>query len=168
MRHRLLFIFLLLLGALGGCEAVEDTLDIEFTINKNNTFNIDTTQGAYAYDVDLNTDSDYQRYKSHIKDVKIDYIRYSITANTGTGGKADFYATVYGGDQAGATKVAETITFAAFEHRGVTDVVWLNKAYLEGLLLSGKMRFWAVVEGAGVRLTLPVEIKVRVTANPLE
>jgi hypothetical protein len=166
MKYRLLFILPLLLGLLlGGCE---DAADFEFTIIRSNVFTIDAPLGTFSYDVDLNTNSDYQRYKDHIKDVDIDYIRYSITANTGTGGKADFYANVYGGTLAGATKIAETISFAAGELRGTTDVVWLNKAYLESLLLGGRMSVWAVGEGTGVRLTLPVEIKIRVTANPLE
>ena len=75
-----------------------------------------------SYNLDLNDSEEYRKYKGKIRDVEIDYVRYSITSNTGGGGQADLYANVYGGSFATATKVAGPISFAAGELRGVTDV----------------------------------------------
>ena len=73
-----------------------------------------------------------------------------------------------GGSFATATKVAGPINFAAGDVGGVSDVVWLNKDYMEGLLISGKLSVWAVAEGTNVRLTVPTDLQLKVTANPLE
>jgi hypothetical protein len=168
-KRGLLFVSLLLFGGLmSGCEAFKDATDIEFTITKSNVFTLDTDLTTVSYNLDLNEDSDYARYSGKIRDIEIDYLRYQITSNTGDGGTADFYANVYGGSLATATKVAGPINFAARELRGVTDVVWLNKDYIESLLMSGKLSVWAKAEGTNVHLTVPVELKVKVTANPFE
>ncbi len=167
-KRGLLLVSLLLFGLLSGCEAVKDATDITFTITKNHVFTLDANLTTVSYNVDLNEDSDYAKYSGKIRDIEIDYLRYQITSNTGGGGKADFYANVYGGPFATATKVAGPITFAAGELRGVTDVVWLNKDYMENLLIVGKLSVWAVAEGTNVRLILPVELKVKVTANAFE
>ncbi len=167
-KRGLLFVSLLLFFLMSGCEAIKDATDITFTITKSNVFTLDANLATVSYDVDLNEDSDYAKYKGKIRDIEIDYLRYQITSNTGGGGKADFYANVYGGPFATATKVAGPITFAAGELRGVTDVVWINKDYMENLLMVGRLTVWAVAEGTNVHLILPVDLKVKVTANVLE
>jgi len=167
-KRGLLFVSLLLSTLTGGCDLIKDSTDITFTIVYSHVYTVDANLTTFPYDIDLTTNSDYQKYKDKIRDIEIDYLRYSITSNTGGGGKADFYANTFGGSFATATKVAQTIAFTAGETRGATDVVWLNKDFIETLLTSGKLSVWAVAEGAGVRLTIPVEIKVKVTANPFE
>ena len=165
----LLFVSFLLFGCfISGCENLKDALDVTFSMRFNEVFTVDTTLTTFSYDIDLNTNEDYQKYKGKIRDIKIDYLRYSITSNTGNGGKADFYANVYGGSFATATKIAESINFEAGELRDDTDVVLLNKDYLDSLLTRGKLSVWAVVEGTDVHLTVPATIKITVTANPLE
>jgi hypothetical protein len=160
--------FFLLFTLISGCDVVKDAADITFTITKNHVFTVAADLTTVSYNVDLNEDSDYARYSGKIRDIEIDYLRYQITSNTGNGGTADFYANVYGGNFATAIKVAGPINFAAGELRGVTDVVWLNKGYIEDLLMIGKLSVWAVAVGTNVRLTIPVELKVKVTANPLQ
>jgi hypothetical protein len=167
-KRGLLFVSFLLFTLMSGCNIIKDAADIVFTLLYSHVYTVDTDLTTFPYDVDLNTNSDYQRYKGKIRDIEIEYLRYSITSNTGNGGKADFYANTFGGSFATATKVAETISFAAGELRGATDVVWLNKDFVETLLTSGKLSIWAVAEGTNVHLTIPVEIKVKVTANPFE
>jgi hypothetical protein len=169
MRKRgLIFVFFFLFALTSGCDIIKDAADIEFTILQSHVFTIDVTLTTFPYDLDLTTNSDYQRYRGKIRRIEIDYLRYSITTNTGNGGRADFYATSFGGSFASATKVAETISFAAGETRGATDVVWLNKDFIETLLNTGKLSVWAVATGTNVRLTVPVEIRVKVIANPFE
>jgi hypothetical protein len=158
----------LLFALIGGCDIIKDATDIEFTIPYSHVYTVETNLTTFPYDIDITTNSDYQRYKNKIRDIEIDYLRYSITVNTGNGGKADFYANTFGGSFATATKVAQTISFGAGETRGITDVVWLNKDFIEILLNTGKLSVWAVAEGTNVRLTVPVEIRVRVTANPFQ
>jgi hypothetical protein len=160
--------FVLLFALTSGCDIIKDAADIEFIIVRSHVFTIVADLTTFPYDVDLTTDSDYQKYKGKIRRIEIDYLRYSIASNTGGGGRADFYANIFGGSFATATKVAETISFAAGETRGATDVVWLNKGFIETLLNTGKLSVWAVAEGTNVRLTIPVEIKVTVIANPFE
>ena len=164
----LLFVSFLLFGCLiSGCENLKDALDVTFSMRFNEVFTVDTTLTTFSYDIDLNTNEDYQKYKGKIRDIKIDYLRYSITSNTGNGGKAGFYANVYGGSFSTATKIAESINFEAGELRDDTDVVLLNKDYIDSLLPSGKLSVWAVAEGTDVHLIVPAKIKVTVTANPL-
>lgn len=158
----------LLFALMTGCDIIKDAADIEFTIVQSHVYTIDANLTTFPYDIDLTTNSDYQKYKDKIRRIEIDYLRYSITSNTGNGGKADFYANTFGGSFATATKVAETISFAAGETRGASDVVWLNKDFVETLLNTGKLSVWAVATGTNVRLTVPVEIQARVTANPFE
>lgn len=167
-KRGLLFVSFLLSTLIGGCDLVKDATDIVFTLVYSHVYTVDATLTTIPYDIDLNTNPDYQKYKGKIRDIEVDYLRYSITSNTGGGGRADFYANTFGGSLATATKVAETISFAAGETRVATDVVWLNKDFIETLLTSGKLSVWAVAEGTNVRLTIPVEIKVKVTANPFE
>jgi hypothetical protein len=167
-KRGLLFGSFLLFTLMSGCEAFKDATDITFTITKSHVFTVDADLTTVSYNLDLNEDSDYAKYSGKIRDIEIDYLRYQITSNTGNGGTADFYANVYGGSFATATKVAGPISFAAGETRVVTDVVWLNKDYIESLLMNGKLSVWAKAEGTNVHLTIPVEIKVKVTANPFE
>jgi hypothetical protein len=162
-KRGLVFVCFLLFALMSGCDKIKDAADIEFTIPYSHVYTVNTDLTTFPYDIDLNTNSDYQKYKGKIRHIEIDYLRYSITSNTGNGGKSDFYANTFGGSFATATKVAE-----AGETRGSSDVVWLNKGFIETLLTTGKLSVWAVAEGAGVRLTIPVEIQVRVTYNPFE
>jgi hypothetical protein len=168
IKRGLVFVCFLLFAFISGCDIVKDAADITFTLTKSHVFTVAADLTTVSYNVDLNEDSDYARYSGKIRHIDIDYLRYQITSNTGNGGTADFYANVYGGSFATATKVAGPINFAAGELRGVTDVVWLNKDYIETLLMSGKLSVWAVAVGTNVRLTIPVELKVKVTANPLQ
>jgi hypothetical protein len=167
-KRGLLFVSFLLFGLMSGCEAIKDATDITFTISRSNVFTVDADLTTISYDLDLNDDSNYEKYKGKIRDIEIDYLRYSITSNTGGGGTADFYANVYGGSFATATKVAGPINFAAGELRGISDVVWLNKDYIESLLMNGQLTVWAVAVGTNVHLILPAELKVKVTVNVLE
>lgn len=167
-KRGLLFVSFLLFTLMSGCDLIKDATDIEFTLTKSHVFTVDADLTTVSYNLDLNEDSDYAKYSGKIRDIEIEYLRYSITSNTGNGGKVDFYAISFGGSLATATKVAETISFTAGELRGATDVVWLNKDFIETLLTSGKLSVWAVAEGTNVRLTIPIEIKVKVTANPFE
>ena len=168
-KRGLLFVSLWLFGLMSGCEAVKDATDIEYTVLYSYTYNVDENSlTTYPYNLDLNDSEDYRKYKGHIRNTEIDYVRYSITSNTGGGGKVDLYANTYGGSFATSTKVAGPISFAAGETRGVTDVVWLNKGYFESLLSIGELSVWAVAEGTNVRLTLPVELKVKLTVSPFE
>ena len=166
----LLFVsFLMFGGLMSGCEEVKDATDITFTITKSEVFTLDEDNlTTVSSNVDLNDDSDYARYSGNIRDIEIDYLRYQITSNTGGGGTADFYANTYGGSFATARKVAGPINFAAGELRGVTDVVWINKDYMESLLVSGRLTVWAVATGTNVHLIIPVDLKVKVTANVFE
>lgn len=168
-KRGLLFVsFLLFGGLMSGCEAVKDATDITFTLTKSHVFTVDADLTTVSYNLDLNDEPDYAKYSGNIRDIEIDYLRYQITSNTGNGGTADFYANTFGGSFATATKVAGPINFAAGELRGVTDVVWLNKDYIESLLVIGRLSVWAVAEGTGVRLIIPADIRVKVTANALE
>lgn len=155
-------------GFVGGCGEVKDALDIEFSITHNHIFTIRGGDTTLSYNINLDDNDDYRKYKDKIRKVRIDYLHYSITSNTGSGGKGDFYAGPYGSAFSSATKVAETISFAAGETRGETDVQWINLAYLESLLTNGKLSLWAVATGSGVDVIVPVVIKVEITANPLE
>jgi hypothetical protein len=167
-KRGLIFVSFLLFTLMIGCDLIKDAADVEFTIPYSHVYTVDANLTTLPYDIDLTTNSDYQRYRDKIRHIEIDYLRYSITSNTGNGGKADFYTNTFGGSFATATKVAETISFAAGETRGATDVVWLNKGFIETLLATGKLSVWAVAEGTNVRLTIPAEIQVRVTYNPLQ
>ena len=168
----LLFVsFLLFGGLMSGCSSddIKDATDITFTITKSEVFTLDTPNlTTDSSNVDLNDNADYARYSGKIRDIEIDYLRYQITSNTGGGGTADFYANVYGGSFATATKVAGPINLAAGELRGVTDIVWINKDYMESLLVSGRLTVWAVATGTNVHLIIPAELKVKVTANVFE
>ena len=167
----LLFVsFLLFGGLMSGCgDDIKDATDITFTITKSEVFTLDSPNlTTVSSNVDLNDNSDYARYSGKIRDIEIDYLRYQITSNTGGGGTADFYANVYGGSFATATKVAGPINLAAGELRGVTDVVWINKDYMESLLVGGRLTVWAVATGTNIHLIIPVDLKVKVTANVFE
>ncbi|MDP1991344.1 MAG: hypothetical protein Q8K00_09985 [Syntrophales bacterium] len=165
----LIFVSLLLFGGLmSGCEEIKDATDITYTITYSKDFTIDENLTTYFRDLDLNESDDYRKYKGNIRDIEIEYVRYSITSNTGGGGLANLYAGPYGGNFASATIVAGPISFAAFEPRPLTDVAVLNKDYFENLLTTGQMRAWAVAEGTNVHLTLHVELKVKVVVNVFE
>ncbi|MEW6334937.1 MAG: hypothetical protein AB1558_11765 [Thermodesulfobacteriota bacterium] len=167
-KKRLFLVSILLSTLIGGCDLIKDATDVTFTVVYSNIYTVDANLTTFPYDIDLNTNADYQKYKGKIRDIEIEYLRYAITSNTGGGGKVDFYVNSFGGSFATATKVAETISFAAGETRGYSDVVWLNRDFVDTLLSSGRLSVWAVGEGLNVRLTVPVEIKVKVTANPFE
>jgi hypothetical protein len=171
MKKRVLLVvsFLLFGCLIIGCSDAKDALDVTFSIEKSNVFTVDTSSTTVSFDIDLNTNEDYQKYKDKIREIKIDFLRYSITSNTGNGGKADFYAGAYGGSFAEALKVAETLHCDAGELISVdTDVVFLNRDHINTLLTSGKLSIWAVAEGTDIHLIVPAKIKVTVTANPLE
>ncbi|MFO7665069.1 MAG: hypothetical protein R6V76_00415 [Desulfobacterales bacterium] len=160
---------LFILGLIGGCgDDSPDELDITFGITYNHTFTIQGDAATLSLDINLEDNDDYDRYKSKIRSVKIDYVRYSITSNTGGGGTVDLYAGNYGSEFLNAKKVAQTISFAAGETRDVTDVEWIDKAFLESLLAGGKLSLWAVGSGVDIDMIVPVVIRIEVTANPLE
>jgi len=163
-----LFVALVLFTAVSGCDAIKEATQIEFNIMYNYVFAVDANLATRSYDVVLEASPDYAKYKGRIKEINIEYLRYAITSNTGNGGKAAFYVNAGGNGLDTAKKVAETITFAAGETRGVTDVVWLDKGYIQSLLPTGHLSVWSVAEGAGVRLTVPAELMIKVTTNPLE
>jgi hypothetical protein len=155
-------------GLISGCGDIKDAIDIVFDINDNHTFTIQGNAVTLSYDINLEDNDDYRRYKGKIRNISIDSLRYSITSNTGGGGTGDFYAGSHGSAFSSATKVAQTISFTAGETRGEKDVEWINKAFLESLLMGGKLSLWAVGSGSGVDIIVPVFIKIKVTANPLE
>jgi hypothetical protein len=159
---------ILIFGSIVGCGEIKDATDIKFNITRDNVFTVQGDSTTLSYNVNLEDNDDYKKYKDKIREIKIDYIRYSITSNTGGGGMGDFYAGPYGSAFSTATKVAQTISFAARETRGSTDVQWINKGYLESLLGSGKLSLWAVGTGSGVDIIMPVEIKIEVTVNVFE
>jgi hypothetical protein len=165
----LLFVSILLLGLMSGCGAIKDATDISFTIDRTYEFTVATNSNTYSYLLDLNDSDDYRKYKGKIRDVEIDYVKYTIIENTGTtSGKVDFYANVYGGSFDTKTKIAETISVAAGATPPIADVIWLNKVYFEDLLTRDQLSGWAVVEGADIRLKMRVDIRVRVKANVFE
>jgi len=93
----LLFVSMLLLVLMSGCGEIKDAMDITFTIDKNKVFLVDENPlTTSSYNLDLNDSEEYRKYKGKIRNVEIDYVRYSITSNTGGGGQADLYANVYG------------------------------------------------------------------------
>lgn len=155
-------------GFISGCGNIKDAMDIEFDITYNHIFTLQGSTATLSYDINLEDNDDYRRYKDKIRSIHVDYIHYSITSNTGGEGTADFYAGSYGSAFSSATKVAQTIRFAAGETRGATSVEWINQGFLESLLMSGKLSLWAVANGSGVDIIVPVVIKVEVTVNPLE
>jgi hypothetical protein len=165
----LLFVSFLLVSLMGGCEAIKDAADITFTVQKSMDFTIDeSVLTTYSTNLDLNDSDEYRKYKGNIKDIAIDYVRYSITSNTGGGGQANIYVNILGGDFATATKVAGPVSFAAGETRSLTDFVILNKDYFKARLIDGQLTGWAEAVGTDVRLKLHVEFQVTVTANPFE
>ena len=159
---------LCIFGLISACGDIKDAIDIVFDISYDHTFTIQGNTETLSYDINLEDNDNYKRYKDKIRSISIDYIRYSITSNTGSEGTGDLYAGSYGSAFSTATKVAQTISFAAGETRGETDVEWINKAFLESLLAGGKLSLWAVGRGSGVDIIVPVVIKIKVTANPLE
>jgi hypothetical protein len=164
----LLFVSILLLGLMSGCGEIKDATNITVTIPYSKDFTIVENLTTYFRDLDLNDSEEYRKYKGKIRDIEIEYVRYSITSNTGSGGRADLYATPYGGSFDPTKIVVENISFAANETRPLTDVTLLNKDYFENLLATGQLRAWAVAQGTNVNLTLHVEFRVKVTVNPFE
>ena len=164
----LLFVSILLLGLMSGCGEIKDATNITVTIPYSKDFTIVENLTTYFRDLDLNDSEEYRKYKGKIRDIEIEYVRYSITSNTGGGGRADLYATPYGGSFDSTKIVVENISFAANETRPLTDVTLLNKDYFENLLATGQLRAWAVAQGTNVNLTLHVEFRVKVTANVFE
>jgi hypothetical protein len=157
-----------IVGLISGCGDIKDAIDIEFDITYHHIFPIHGYTETLSYDINLEDNDDYKRYKDKIRSVSIDYIRYSITSNTGGEGIGDIYAGSYGSAFSSAIKVARTISFAAGETRGETDVEWINEAFLENLLAGGKLSLWATGSGSGVHIIAPVVIKIKITVNPLE
>jgi hypothetical protein len=169
MKNTLLTLSAILLFCfISGCGEIKDATDIVFDITENHVFTVQGNSATFSYNVNLEDNDDYNKYKGKIRSIKIDYIRYSITSNTGGGGTGDFYVGNYGSAFSAATKVAQTISFAAGETRGETEVEWLDKAFLENLLGNGKFSVWAVGSGSDVDIILPIVIKIRVTVNPFE
>jgi hypothetical protein len=159
---------LCIFGLFSGCGDIKDAIDIVFSVTYNHIFIIHGNTETLSYDINLEDNDDYRRYKNKIRDIRIDYLRYSITANIGGEGKGDLYAGSYGSTFSTATKVAQTSSFAAGETRDETDIEWVNKAFFESLLNSGRLSIWAVGSGAGVDIIVPAVIKIKVTVNPLE
>jgi hypothetical protein len=159
---------ILLFGFISGCGELKDAADIEFEITESHTFYVQGSAATLSYDLNLEDNDDYKKYIGKIRRIEIDYIRYKIERNAGGAGTADFYAGNYGSAFPVAAKVAQTISFAAFETRAETNVEWINKAFLESLLDGGKLSLWAVGSGSGVDIILPITIKVKVIANPFE
>jgi hypothetical protein len=159
---------ILLFGFIGGCGDVKDATDIEFDITHNHTFTVQGNSATSSYDINFEDSDDYKRYKGNIRSIKIDFIRYRIDSNTGGGGTGDLYFGSYGGAFSDAIKVAQTVSFAAGETRGETEVVWLNRAYLENLINSRQFSVWAVGSGSNVDIILPVVIKIKITVNVFE
>jgi hypothetical protein len=155
-------------GLISGCGDIKDAIDIVFHITYNHIFTIQGNTATPSYEINLEDNDDYKRYKDKIRSINIDYIQYSITSNTGGEGTGDLYAGSYGSAFSRATKVAKTISFAAGETRGETDVEWINKAFLESLLAGEKLSLWAVGSASGVDIIVPVVIKIKITVNPLE
>ncbi len=152
---------------IAGCGDLKDALDVIFEMRYNHTFTVQGNLATYSYDVNFEDNEDYRRYKHKIKTINIESLRYSIASNTGGAGTGDFYAGTYGSAFGAAIKVAQ-VSFAAGETRSETEVQWINKAYLENLLLEGKLSLWAVGSGSDVNIVMPVIITVKITANPLE
>ncbi len=159
---------LCIFGLFSGCGDIKDAMDIVFSVSYNHIFTIHGNTETPSYDINLEDNDDYRRYRNKIRDIRIDYFVYSITSNTGGGGKGDLYAGSYGSAFSTATKVAQTSSFAAGEIRRETDVEWVNKAFFERLLNDGKLSIWAVGSTSGVTVIMPVAIKIKVTVNPLE
>jgi hypothetical protein len=157
-----------ILGLISGCGEIKDALDVVFGITYNHVFTIQGDSATLSFDINLDDNDDYRKYKSKIRSIKIDLIRYSITSNTGGEGTGDLYAGSYGSPFSAATKIAQTIRFAAGETRGESDIELINRAYLESLLTGGKLSLWAVGSGSGVDIIVPMRIRIEVTANPLE
>jgi hypothetical protein len=150
-----------------GCGDLKNALDVTFDLSYSNTFTVQGNLATLSYDVNFEDNDAYRQYKDKIKSITIASLRYAITANTGGAGEADFYAGAYGSAFGAATKVAR-VSFAAGETRPETEVEWINKAYLESLLMDGKLSLWAVGSGAAVNIVMPVTIRVKIIANPLE
>ncbi len=161
-------VFLILLTCLiGGCEAIEDAADITFYITYNTIFDISENSHTYEENIDLTDDDDYQKYSGKIKKVEIEYVKYSISSNTGNGGYGRLFANSFGGSYSSSTEVAEMVSFSAGELRDTTAIKWLDQGYLESLLTDGKMTVWAIGEGQGVHILAPTEFKFKIVANPL-
>lgn len=169
MKRTLLILSVILsFGSISGCGEIKDAADIKFDITYNYVFTVQGNTATVSYNLNLEDNDDYRKYKGKIRSMEIDSIRYAITSNAGGGGTADFYAGSFGSAFPAAIKVAQTISFAAFETRTETNVEWINKAFLESLLNGGKLSLWAVGSGSGVNIILPITIKIKIIANPLE
>ena len=118
-----------------------------FTLTKSHVFTVDANLTTVPYDIDLNEDSDYSKYKGKIRDIEIEYLRYSHYVQYGEWRDSRLLCQCLRGQLRHHTKVAGPITFAAGELRRTTDVVWLNKDYVENLLLNGKLSVWVVAVG---------------------
>ena len=155
-------------GLISGCGEIKDALDIVFDLTYHHIFTIQGKTETPSYSINLEDNNDFMRYKHKIRSIRIDYIRYSITSNTGAEGTSYLYAGSYGGAFSKATKVAQTMSFAAGETRGESDVEWINMPFLESLLADEKISLWAVGSVSGVDIIVPVVIKIKITANLLE
>lgn len=155
-------------GLISGCGDVKDALDIEFYITYHHIFPIHGNTETLSYDIILEDNEEYKRYRHKIRSVQVDYMLHSITANIGGEGTGYFYAGSYGSAFSSATKIAQTSRFAAGETYGDTNVEWINLPFLESLLASGKLSLWAVGSDSGVDIIVPVVFKIEVAANPLE
>lgn len=155
-------------GLISGCGEIKDAMDIEFHITYHHIFPIHGDTATLSYDIILEDNDEYNRYKHKIRSIQIDYLRYSITSNTGGEGTGYLYAGSYGSPFSSATKIAQTSRFAAGETYGDTNIEWINLQFLESLLAGGRLSLWAVGSDSGVDIIVPVVIKIEVTANPLE
>jgi hypothetical protein len=169
MKKMLLFLAVCcILASTAGCGNVKDALDIEFDVTYHHVFTVQGATTPDSYHINLLDDETYRKYKNKIRSVHIGYVRYTITSNTGTEGRVDFYAGSYGSALTDAKRVAQTVVFTAGETRLESDVDWIDLPFWEGLLGSGSFSLWAVGNSSGVNVILPVAIKIEVTVNPLE
>ena len=65
-KRGLLFGSFLLFTLMSGCDVIKDAADIEFIIERSHVYTVDANLTTFPYDIDLNTNSDYQKYKGKI------------------------------------------------------------------------------------------------------
>lgn len=157
-----------IIGFTSGCGEIKDALDIVFEITYHHVFTLKGNTETPSYNINLADNGDFMRYKRKLRSIRIDYIRYSITSNAGAEGTGYLYAGSYGSAFSSATKVARTNGLAAGQTHGETDVEWINMPFLENLLDDEKLSLWAAGGSPGVDMIVPIVIKIRITANPLE
>jgi len=170
MKKTLLLLALCLaVGWISGCSDAKDVFDIELQIRGEHIFTIKGDIRDHEYRINLEENDDYWKYKDKgkVRKVEIDYLQYEIQDNRGSGGWVDLYAGDYGIAFQNTRKVA-TLSFGAGENRGRTSVDWVDLGYLNHILNSGRISFWAVGSGDGIDARVKVYYQIEVTVNPFE